>query len=147
MHNDQGFRLPRVKCCFKLQVQLFCEFVIAPFLRDGEGRGGNSQKWHKADNNRVPWRIHNDVQGMRERNCFITKNDHPPLATTEMAVDPRTHLVFWQQIKHPGPDLQRKVLFVLIHCVCEGGGRLRELTRHSLDAHAWWQKWVSATQS
>lgn len=66
-----------VKCCFQLEVQLLCAFVIAPFLRHGESRGGNSQKWHKVDNNGVPWRIHNDVQHVRKRNrfFFFTKND------------------------------------------------------------------------
>ena len=136
-----------MKCCFKLAVQLFCEFVIAPFLRDEEGRGGNSQKWHKADNNRPHEEFIMMFKVWGKEVVLVTKDDlWSWLATTEMAPDFRAHTAFWQQVKVQ--VLISRVIhnFFWSTVSAKVGVKLFKKTHQALTwCHVWWQKSESVT--
>ena len=124
-----------MKCCFKFAVQLFCEFVIAPFLRDEEGRGGKSQKWHKADNNRPHEEFIMMFKVWGKEVDLVTKNDlWLRLATTEMAPDLRVHTAFWWQVKIRVPVSRVIHIFLDPLCLQRRGWGCLKLTRLSLGA-------------
>lgn len=91
--------------------------------------GKAEEEIHKSDTKQIIIASHEEfimifkVQGKKLFASQRMISDHPRLATTEMAIHLRTHLEFWQEIKHVGLDLQGKFPFVLIYCVYKVRGK------------------------